>query len=137
MAESIYITLANGRVAVTDKGEELEVNLPSWMPTDECYGNEDLLVSHCEEAGILHAILQSGIKHELINIRAVIRPTGKEQLFIHSEAEARSTGYVPEVHTRPNTGGKKALTTAEMIAELAKNYSSAEIQEMLAGQLAE
>ncbi len=107
MAESIYTTLKNNEIAITDKDVTITVSLPEWTPTDTVFESEEALLTHCTESGILHSILQSGIKHEIIQIRAVARPSGQTQTFQDLEVQKRVSDYVPSTTKRPGQSKSK------------------------------
>lgn len=121
MAKSIYEVLADRTIDVEDKGKTITVALPDWMPSDISYENDNDLVTHLERQGLLHIVLQSGIRQELIALRATVRPTGKDQTFEQGECQARATKYLPEAHKRPNQPKPaqiEALTVEQLMAEL-------------------
>ncbi len=132
MAESIFKTLARKTIAVVDKDTELTFNMPEWMCTDGQFETREELVDHLNEHGILHEILQSGIKHELIAIRAQVRPSGKEQKFEQTEAEERLAAYKPSLCVRPKAGGgKREMTAEEMLLKLSKDFTPEQLEMML------
>ena len=121
MAKSIYEILSTRTMEVEDKGKTLTVSLPDWMPSDISYETEDDLVTHLERQGLLGIVLQSGIRQELIALRAAVRPSGKDQTFEQGECQGRATKYRPEAHKRPNQpkpAKVEALTVEQLMAEL-------------------
>lgn len=118
MAENTYTTLKKETITVTDKGITLEVPKPEWLPTDEEYESPERLEEWARQTGFMHAILQSGIRQEIIALRAAIRPSSDKQSFEIIECIERSTEYEPKVQKRPQTGGKKQMTLKEMIVAL-------------------
>lgn len=121
MAKSIYEVLTDRKLEVEDKGKTITVNLPAWFPTDTEYETEADLVDRLRVEGLLGIVLQSGIRQELIALRATVRPSGKEQTFEQGECEDRATKYRPEAHKRPNQPKApkvEALTVEQLMAEL-------------------
>lgn len=121
MAKSIYEVLTDRTIDVEDKGKTLTVSLPDWIPSDTQYENDSDLGAQLEREGLLHIVLQSGIRQELIALRATVRPTGKEQAFEQGECEDRASKYRPEAHKRPNQPKApkvEALTVKQLMAEL-------------------
>jgi hypothetical protein len=121
MAKSIYEILTTRTIDVEDKGKTITVSLPDWMPSDTQYENDSDLVAQLDREGLLHIVLQSGIRQELIALRATIRPTGKDQGFEEGECQDRASKYRPEAHKRPNqpkAAKVEALTVEQLMAEL-------------------
>ncbi len=129
MAESIYTTLSNETINVTDKNQELSITLPDWLPNDQIFESVDSLYKHCEDNNMLHAILQSGIKHEIIALRAAIRPTGQTQKFEQFECQDRADSYRPTVSVRPNA--KKAMSEEDMLKQLLAGMGADELKKRL------
>ena len=121
MAKSIYEVLTDRTIDVEDKGKTITVNLPDWFPTDIEYENEAELVDRLRVEGLLGIVLQSGIRQELIALRATVRPTGKDQTFEQEECQDRASKYRPEAHKRPNqpkAAKVESLTVEQLMAEL-------------------
>jgi hypothetical protein len=121
MAKSIYEVLTDRTIEIEDKGKTITVSLPNWLPSDTQYENASDLVAQLDREGLLHIVLQSGIRQELIALRATVRPTGKDQTFEQGECQARATKYRPESHKRPNQpkpAKVEALTVEQLMAEL-------------------
>ena len=135
MAESIYTTLqARDSFKVNHEGTTREFTLPKWVPSDEEVEVEEKLIEKLEEAGLLHAVLQSGIKQEVINLRAVARP-GKGEPW-DDDAQARVSNYEPTTCKRPKSGGgKKAPSKEEALKVLTSaGMTQEEILALIAGQ---
>lgn len=110
MAKSIFEILQSRTVEVEDKGKVIEVTLPKWFPSDEIYSSRDNLIEHLETLDIDHAIIQSGIRQELINLRAWVR-SGKQAI-----------DYKPTIHERPKGSTKtvEKMSDEQLIQELIK-----------------
>ena len=131
MAESIYTTLAAGSITIKDQTQSLTVQLPSWVPSDQCFESPSGLLEHFSagpaSATLLHSILQSGIKHEIISIRAAARPSGSTQSFEPNEVQSRVTAYLPSVTRRPSASSKRPLGVAGVGALLASGLAAGSI----------
>ena len=74
MAQRLEVTMSNGVAEVNHNGETATFDLPEWFRAHEAFFDEDALVNHCAEHGILLATLQAGFAQLLIELRARSKP---------------------------------------------------------------
>ena len=118
MAQRLEVTMSNGTAEVNHRGKDVTINLPVWMRAQDAFFDEDGLVEHCAEHGILLATLQAGFAQHLIEIRAQARPQplppaekGGDpipQEITEDGAQERVDGFKP----MPRTPAEDAVTKA-------------------------
>ena len=120
MAERVENIMAKGVAEVNHNGESATFDLPEWFRAHESFFDEDALVNHCAEHGILLATLQAGFAQHIIDIRARSKPadlppevkggnTIKQSLLEHfDDGQERVLNTKPE----PRTPAEDAVTKA-------------------------
>jgi len=75
MAKSFHDILKTGKIDVLHNGDEITLELPEWLAeAAEHLMNEDALLQWAKDNEVLHGLLHSGIKQEIIMLRAAARP---------------------------------------------------------------
>lgn len=115
MAKSIFTTLTGTTFDVSHRGEDDTFDLPSWMvDLGKILDDEAALTKHLKQHDVLFAVIQSGIAQEIIKLRAVTRPTEKEDekksiKAEHKACQKSASAYKPKTMTRPDDPFNKAV----------------------------
>ncbi len=129
MAKNIHTTIKEGIASVMHQGEELDLELPSWMSgLSDVLQDKDGFIAKLEEEDLTLAFLHAGLKECMVGFRAHCRP--KEGVSISTITDEHSMLYRPEVQDVPKA--KKPISKKEAIAALrAGGMSDEEIMELL------
>jgi len=134
MAERLENVMKTGMAEVSHNGQKTTVNLPTWFTTGSFFDENELL-EHCKNHGILLATLQAGFAQHLIDLRAAARPADKKneagklikQPLDPDKAQERVSQVFPEPREPVKT--RKAKTLEEIIADMKqKGMSNDEIK---------
>jgi len=75
MAKSFHDILKEGKIEVLHNGEEITLDLPTWLAeAGAVLMDEEALLEWAKDNEVLHGLLHSGIKQEIIMLRAAARP---------------------------------------------------------------
>jgi hypothetical protein len=78
MAKSFYNIISSGKLEVNHKGNDVELELPSWLK--EVNGkleDEQALLAWAQEYEVLHGLMHFGIQQVIIALRSAARPQVK------------------------------------------------------------
>jgi len=115
-AQSIFTTLDTLKTETSVPGANPKMQphtLPrEQFPTSQQFEDETALLDWAQESGILHAVLQKGVRAHLIDCRAKFKAVKKGDTWTNDYGQTNLDAYKWEVQARPT--GKK---TDEQIAK--------------------
>lgn len=108
-SQSIFTTLDTLKTETSVPGQTPKMQphtLPrEAFPTSKQFESEQELLAWATEKGIVHSVLQKGVKAHLIDIRAKFKACPKGSIWTNDYGQANIDTYAWEVQTRPNQTG--------------------------------
>jgi hypothetical protein len=108
--QSIFITLDTLKTETSVPGQTPKMQphtLPrEQFPSSKQFEQETELLAWAKDAGILHAVLQKGVRAHLIDCRARFKACKKGDAWTNEYGQKNLDSYKWEVQTRPSGGNK-------------------------------
>src|SRR6056297_972400 len=131
-SQSIFTTLDTLKTETSVPGATPKMQahtLPrDQFPTSQQFESEESLLAWAEDAGILHAVLQKGVKAHLIDCRAKFKSCRKGDTWSNDYGQVNLDNYTWEVQHRPV--GKKSAE--DLAREYLASLSPEELKAFLA-----
>lgn len=129
---NIHTQVKDGKLEVTHQGESKTFEMPTWMSDmgeEGMLQDEDALVKHLKDHGMLLGFLHAGLKECLVGLRAHIRP--KEDVSITSDKAGDPMTYKPKAQDVPQVGSNKKITPEMALETLKGSMSKEELLELI------
>jgi hypothetical protein len=118
--QNVYDIIEEDKLEVTHKTEKAVFTLPGWLK--EAAGaldDETDLLNWATEQNVLHHVLMQGLKHIIIDIRAIARPRrktdGDSMVDNFDELQNRVSKYTCPDVVRPSERSKATSLTDSLI----------------------
>lgn len=114
--QSIFVTLDTLTTSTSVPGQTPKMQphtLPrAAFPTSEQFENEQELITWATDSGIMHAVLQKGVRSHLIDIRAKFKACKKNDIWSNQYGQQAVDSYEWEIQTRPNQNNAASIKLA-------------------------